>query len=100
MEMWTCFDEEGIVFGYSSQVEVDVTIRGDRVALVEVKAHADASDVAALARKVILYKKVTGRAPVRKILVTPTLARSHLKRLRSWAWRYTLGYDVEPIPAP
>ncbi|MBO3804133.1 MAG: DUF3782 domain-containing protein [Candidatus Brockarchaeota archaeon] len=71
VERWTCYDEEGNVFGYPSQVEVDVAIHDEKVVLVEVTSHAKASDVYATKRKSALYEKKTGRRASRTLIVTP-----------------------------
>jgi hypothetical protein len=46
-------------------------MRDGRAILVEVKAHASASDVYALKRKAELYESLEGRRPSRLILITP-----------------------------
>ena len=71
VERWTCYDGEGEVFGYPSQIEVDVAIHDGRTILIEVKSHATASDVSAFARKARLYALRMGREPSRKLIVTP-----------------------------
>jgi len=71
VERWAGRDAEGIVYGYPSLVEVDVAMRDGRAILVEVKAHASASDVYALKRKAELYERLEGRRPSRLILITP-----------------------------
>ncbi|HDM92191.1 MAG TPA: DUF3782 domain-containing protein [Candidatus Korarchaeota archaeon] len=71
VERWEFFDEEGFVYGYPSPVEIDVAVRDERILLVEIAAHARASDVYTFKRKADLYRKVTGRSPSRLILVTP-----------------------------
>ena len=71
VERWTAFDESGAVYGYPSQVELDVAVRNERVVLIEISAHARAADVYAFKRKAELYEKLTGRKPARLLLVTP-----------------------------
>ena len=71
IERWTAYDEEGIVFGYPSQVEVDVAVHNEKVILIEVKAHVDSSDLYSFKRKAELYEMKTGRKPSRLIVVTP-----------------------------
>ena len=71
IERWTAYDEEGIVFGYPSQVEVDVAVHNEKVILIEVKAHVDSSDLYSLKRKAELYEMKTGRKPSRLLVVTP-----------------------------
>ena len=56
-------DEEGIVYGYPSIVEVDVVIKDKEHILVETKSRADPGDVLELVRKGLLYEKVKGVKP-------------------------------------
>ena len=60
---WSCMDEEGIVYGYRSLIEVDVVVKDDAHILVEVKSRADPSDIIELIRIGKLYEKVTGVKP-------------------------------------
>ena len=53
---WTAYDSEGIVYGYPSEVEVDVVVTDKKHLLVEVKSRADASDVLELTRIAKLYE--------------------------------------------
>jgi hypothetical protein len=71
VERWSCYDEDGIVYGYPSEVEVDVALHDEKVVLVEVTSHARASDVYAMKRKSELYEKRTGRKASRLVIVTP-----------------------------
>jgi len=71
IERWTAYDEEGIVFGYPSQVEVDVAVHNEKVILIEVKAHVDSPDLYSFKRKAELYEMKTGRKPSRLLVVTP-----------------------------
>lgn len=71
VERWECYDEEGLVHGYPSLVEVDIALHDERTTLIEVKSHANPSDVYEFKRKSILYEKKTGKKPSRLLLVTP-----------------------------
>jgi len=71
IEKWEHFDQEGFVYGYPSQVEVDIAIKDGRVILVEVTSHARASDIYTFKRKAEFYEKVTGRSPSRLLVITP-----------------------------
>ena len=50
-------DEEGVVYGYPAEVEIDLVVRDREHIIVEVKSRVDAGDVAVLARKAVLYEK-------------------------------------------
>lgn len=67
---WTYFDQEGYVYGYPSQVDVDVVVKDGRTLLVEIKSSATRGDLAAFAKKAQLYERATGRKVDGKYLVT------------------------------
>lgn len=71
VEKWAYRDEEGMVYGYPSIIDIDVAIRDGKVILVEVTSHARPSDTVAFKKKAELYEKVTGRKPERLLIVTP-----------------------------
>jgi len=71
LEKWEAHDKEGKVFGYSTDVEVDVAVKDGRVILVELLPRARMSDVAVFKRKAELYAEKEGRRPDRLIIVTP-----------------------------
>mgnify|MGYP001772783493 CR=1 FL=1 len=71
VERWTYRDDEGYVYGFPSEVEVDVAVSDGSVVLVELKSHFRKSDVAPFLRKAELYSRVTGRRPARLIVMSP-----------------------------
>jgi len=71
VERWTAYDEEGKVFGFPSEVEVDVAVRDGKVILIEITSHARLLDVYVFKRKADLYAEKEGRRPDRLILITP-----------------------------
>jgi len=71
VERWRAYDDKGIVFGYPSEVEVDVAVVDGKVILIEISSHVRPSDVYTFKRKAELYKEKTGREPDRLIIVTP-----------------------------
>lgn len=60
VEKWVYRDEEGLVYGYPSVVEVDVAIHDKTHILVEVKSRVSRGDIAELHRIKKLYEKVKG----------------------------------------
>ncbi|MCS7094777.1 MAG: DUF3782 domain-containing protein [Thaumarchaeota archaeon] len=68
---WTAWDEKGAVYGYPSEVEVDVAITDDKVVLIEVKSAIRESDVVTFYRKALIYGEKEGKAPDRLLIVTP-----------------------------
>jgi len=71
VERWRAYDEEGRVFGFPSEVEVDVAVRDGKVILIEITSHARAPDVAIFKKKAELYAEKEGRRPDRLIILTP-----------------------------
>jgi hypothetical protein len=79
VEKWKAYDEAGIVFGYPSEVEVDVTVSDEKLILIEVSSHVRASDVLQFRRKAELYEKKAGKRPDRLIMVTPYIDEKALE---------------------
>jgi len=71
VERWTKFDDEGIVFGCPSQVEIDIAISDGKEILIEIESYARRSDVYIFKRKAELYEKVKGKKPSKLLLATP-----------------------------
>jgi hypothetical protein len=71
VERWIARDEDGIVYGFSSVIEVDIAIKDGKTMLIEISSSVDKSKVAAFLRKAKLYEKKTGIKPERLIMVTP-----------------------------
>jgi hypothetical protein len=71
VEKWVAFDEKGRVYGYPSEVDVDIAVSDGKLILIEVSSHVRASDVYAFRRKAELYVEKTGRRPDRLVIVTP-----------------------------
>lgn len=71
VERWVHCDENGMVYGYPTSVEVDAAIHNGKVTLIDVKSHVNVPDVSIFARKAELYSEKTGKTPSRKLMVTP-----------------------------
>ncbi|RDD52841.1 MAG: DUF3782 domain-containing protein [Candidatus Korarchaeota archaeon NZ13-K] len=82
VERWSSHDEAGEVFGYPSEVEVDIVVKDGRLILVEVSSHVRASDVYILRRKADFYAGKTGRRPDRLMIVTPFIEERALEAAR------------------
>jgi hypothetical protein len=82
VERWRVYDNAGIVFGYPSEVEVDIAVSDGKLILIEASSHVKASDVLQFKRKAELYEKVTGRRPDRLIIVTPYIDEKALEAAR------------------
>jgi len=88
VERWRAYDERGMVFGYPSEVEVDVAVSDEKLTLIEVSSHVRASDVLQFRRKAELYERKTGRRPDRLLMVTPYIDEKVLEAARQ------LGIEV------
>ena len=88
VEKWRAYDEGGIVFGYPSEVEVDIAVRDGRILLIEVSSHAKAADVLQFKKKAELYEKKTGKRPDRLLMVTPYIDEKAVEASRK------LGIEV------
>ncbi|MEM3123686.1 MAG: DUF3782 domain-containing protein [Nitrososphaerota archaeon] len=71
VEKWTSYDEEGVVYGYPSVVDIDIAIKDGKTILVEVKSHVRRSDVTEFRKKIEFYSLKTGKTPERKLIITP-----------------------------
>lgn len=76
---WRYYDSEGIVYGHSSDIDVDVLISDHEHIIIEYKAYADRSDLAKLYRIRWLYEKVTGVKP--RLLMAVASYRRRAKEL-------------------
>ena len=71
VDRWIARDEDGMVYGFSSVIEIDIAIKDGKPMLIEISSSVDKSKVAAFLRKAQLYEKKTGIKPERLIMVTP-----------------------------
>jgi len=63
VERWEHYDEDGLVYGHPSVVEVDLIIKDKVHYLVEVKSSASKGDISELYRIGVLYEKETNVKP-------------------------------------
>jgi len=82
VERWVTRDEEGLVYGFSSVIEVDIAIKDGKTMLIEISSSVDKSKVAAFLRKAQLYKRKTGIKPDRLVMVTPYAEEAAIKAAR------------------
>jgi len=57
IKKWKTFDEEGYVFGYPHEVEVDIVIKDDKHFLIEIKSSVSDADVLKFKKIGELYEK-------------------------------------------
>jgi len=70
VQKWSCYDEEGEVYGHPSVVEADLLVTDREHVLVEIKSSASKADVYELWYIGRLYEKKTGIKP-RLVVVSP-----------------------------
>ena len=87
---WVEKDEEGIVYGRPSVIEVDVLVKDNVHVLLEIKSRVSKSDVAELHRIGRLYEKKTGIRP-RLAIVGGFVDEGALELARG------LGVEVYPV---
>jgi hypothetical protein len=94
IEHWRHHDSQGKVFGYPSDVDIDVVIRDGTLVLIEIKSSISSGDVTEFAGRVDLYREVTGRSPARLLMLGPHVD----ERAREVAAR--LGIEVVSSTTP
>jgi hypothetical protein len=82
VERWVTRDEEGLVYGFSSVINVDIAIKDGKTMLIEISSSVDKSKVTAFLRKAQLYERKTGIKPDRLIMVTPYAEEAAIKATR------------------
>jgi hypothetical protein len=71
IERWINFDNEGYVYGFPSQIEIDIAIHNEKTILIEIASHIRQSDVTIFKKKAEFYKKSTGKTPEKLMIITP-----------------------------
>ena len=64
-------DTEGFVFGYPSEIEIDLILSGEKTMLVELKASVSKSDVYIFMKKADFYTRETGKQVDKLLMITP-----------------------------
>jgi hypothetical protein len=70
VERWIHYDDRGYVYGYPSEVELDI-IRDERTLAVEITSALKRGDLQQIKRKVELFSAVTGRRVDAVYVITP-----------------------------
>ncbi len=71
VERWVYYDDRGYVYGYPSEVELDVVVRDGRTFAVEITSALRRGDLQQIKRKVELFSAVTGRKVDAVYVITP-----------------------------
>ncbi|MFP3239095.1 MAG: DUF3782 domain-containing protein, partial [Caldivirga sp.] len=61
VDRWVYYDDKGYVYGYPSEVELDIVIKDGRTLAVEITSALKRGDLQQIRRKVELFSTVTGR---------------------------------------
>jgi len=69
VEHWRHHDVAGKVFGYPTDVDMDVVVRNGTLLLIEIKSSLSGADVAEFWRRAELYREVTGRQATRLLMI-------------------------------
>ena len=71
VERWIYYDDRGYVYGYPSEVELDVVVRDGGTFAVEITSALRRGDLHQIKRKVELFSAVTGRGVDAVYVITP-----------------------------
>jgi hypothetical protein len=67
------YDDQGIVFGQSDQVELDIIIQNGVLILCEIKSSIDKAGMYTFERKVRFYEQKHGRKATRRLVISPMI---------------------------
>jgi hypothetical protein len=87
IKKWKTFDEEGYVFGYPHEVEVDIVIKDDKHFLIEIKSSVSDADVLKFKKIGELYEKKTGVKP-ELIIISPYIREEGKKECEFLGIKY------------
>jgi len=71
VDRWVYYDDSGYVYGYPSEVELDVIARDGRTFAVEIMSALRRGDLQQIRRKVELFGAITGRKVDAVYVITP-----------------------------
>ena len=71
VDRWVYYDDKGYVYGYPSEVELDIVIKDGRTLAVEITSALKRGDLQQIRRKVELFGAVTGRRVDAVYVITP-----------------------------
>ncbi|MEM1570978.1 MAG: PD-(D/E)XK nuclease family protein [Pyrobaculum sp.] len=92
VEKWLYYDGDGFVYGYPSEVELDVVVRDGVTMAVEIASSLKRADLHAVRRKAELYEKATGRKVDRVVVITPYISDRNPPYVKAMAER--LGVKI------
>jgi len=71
VDRWVYYDDKGYVYGYPSEVELDIIIKDGRTLAVEITSALKRGDLQQIRRRVELFSTVTGRRVDAVYVITP-----------------------------
>jgi len=71
VDRWVYYDDKGYVYGYPSEVELDIVIKDGRTLAVEITSALKRGDLQQIRRKVELFSAVTGKRVDAVYVITP-----------------------------
>ncbi len=71
VERWVYYDDKGYVYGYPSEVELDIVVRYGKTYAVEITSALKRGDLQQIKRKIELFTTATGRAVDAVYIITP-----------------------------
>jgi len=71
VDRWVYYDDKGYVYGYPSEVELDIIIKDGRTLAVEITSALRRGGLQQIRRKVELFSTVTGRRVDAVYVITP-----------------------------
>uniref|UniRef100_UPI000B12835B PD-(D/E)XK nuclease family protein n=1 Tax=Vulcanisaeta distributa TaxID=164451 RepID=UPI000B12835B len=87
VEKWLYYDADGYVYGYPSEIELDVIVKDNITMIVEISSAIRRSDLIIIKRKAELYMKATGRTVDRILAITPYIGDKNPDYVRVMAER-------------
>ena len=89
-------DDEGIVFGYPEEIELDVIIKNGMLIIGEIKSSVHKSDIYTFERKVRFYEQKKGKPVTRKIVISPMVDKRALPAAKKLEMEiYSFADDVD-----
>ncbi len=95
VKKWVAKDEEGIVFGHPSVVDVDVMIKDEEHTLVDIKSSVTRGDVAILKRIGEFYERICGVRP-KLVIVSPFVRDDARELAEKMGIRIITGREERP----
>ncbi len=88
-------DDEGVVFGYPEEIELDLIIKNGLLIIAEIKSVVRRSDIAIFDRKVRFYEQKQGRQTNQKIMISPAIEDNALSFAKKSGIKvYSYAQDV------